>query len=509
LRLLAAVVACALTLAVAASASNPPSGASVGDVTIYPLAADRIATGLTFGNDGNLWISEAMHQGETQTPIAVISRNGAPRASFGITPTAALRIVGPDGNFWLAGSHGRQGFAVKLTPSRVVTAYPTPTLQPETMVSGPDGNVYFSFGSGVYRVTTDGVVTLLASVSEDDTGGLAVGADGNLWLREWHPDNAIARITLDGVVTVFPLNDVFESDPQGVAAGPDGNIWTTERRRNRIARVTPDGTITEFKVPRADAWPNDIVAGSDGNLWFKETGNGTTTPMLGRITPNGAITEYPLPSGLQDLYVGLLTPGSDGNVWFGSIDSTGVQGVVGRISVADPAVAYAISRDGGFAPAASSLTLGRTLQWTFYGPSVHEVADATGLGLFDSGPKSIVSSFRTSLGAAGVYSYADPLHPSLTGTITVPPAASPTSGGATTGFTITWATAAPASGRVFDVQLLRPGASGYVKWMTGTAATSAVFTPDAGPGRYVFRARLRDTNTGAKTGYAAKSISVS
>jgi streptogramin lyase len=503
--LVAAAVAVALAVAVAASASDPPSGAPVGSVTIHPLGA-RETTGLALGNDADLWITQQRFQGETQTPVVVISPTGAPRASFEIAPPSALMTVGPDGNFWLGAEptarDGADAYAVKLTPAHAVTTYPIKPVEPRGAVSAPDGNLYFYDGATVYRLTTDGTVTPLATVSEADTGGLAVGADGNLWLREWHPNIAVARITLDGTVTEFPMKGVFETDPQGIAAGPDGNIWTTERHRNRIARVAPDGTITEFMLPRDGADPNRIVAGSDGNLWFTEAPDFSIAPMVGRITPGGDVTEYPLPPHVGGGIIPMI-PGADGNVWFSDGDA------VGRITVADPAVRYAISRDAGFVPATSALELGRTVQWTFYGPSVHEVADATGLGLFDSGPKSIVSSFRVSPDAAGVYAYDDPLHPGQTGTITVQPTATPAGGGTATGFAITWATEPPAPGRVFDIQILRPGAAGYAKWMTGTTATGAGFTPDAGPGRYTFRARLRDTGTGAKTRYAAKTITVS
>ena len=31
-----------------------------------------------------------------------------------------------------------------------------------------------------------------------------------------------------------------------IAKGPDGNLWFTERSRNRIGRITPNGVITEL-----------------------------------------------------------------------------------------------------------------------------------------------------------------------------------------------------------------------------------------------------------------------
>ncbi|MGH2805462.1 MAG: virginiamycin B lyase, partial [Thermoleophilaceae bacterium] len=32
----------------------------------------------------------------------------------------------------------------------------------------------------------------------------------------------------------------------GVASGKDGNLWVTDSRTSQIARITPDGEVTEF-----------------------------------------------------------------------------------------------------------------------------------------------------------------------------------------------------------------------------------------------------------------------
>ncbi len=51
-------------------------------------------------------------------------------------------------------------------------------------------------------------------------------------------------------------------------AGPDGNLWFAEYEINKIGRITPGGTITEFLLPTAPAYPLNIATGPDGNLWF-------------------------------------------------------------------------------------------------------------------------------------------------------------------------------------------------------------------------------------------------
>jgi streptogramin lyase len=100
-------------------------------------------------------------------------------------------------------------------------------------------------------------------------------------------------------------------------SGPDGNVWLTESDANKIARVTLNGTITEFPIPTAGTFPIQIAAGPDGNLWFTE-GNFNT---IGRITTAGVVTEFPLPPPLSTAPVGSiglwgLAAGPDGNIWF-------------------------------------------------------------------------------------------------------------------------------------------------------------------------------------------------
>ena len=50
-----------------------------------------------------------------------------------------------------------------------------------------------------------------------------------------------------GAVSEFPLS--AGSAPAGVAAGPDGNVWVAEAAADRLARVTPAGSVTEFTLP--------------------------------------------------------------------------------------------------------------------------------------------------------------------------------------------------------------------------------------------------------------------
>jgi virginiamycin B lyase len=87
----------------------------------------------------------------------------------------------------------------------------------------------------------------------------------------------------------------------------------------KIGRITAQGKVVEFHLPRPSIGPGDITAGADGNLWFLELdgrmddrevdGNRVT-----RITPQGVVTEFAMPvphSGPINIAVG-----PDKNIWF-------------------------------------------------------------------------------------------------------------------------------------------------------------------------------------------------
>ena len=92
---------------------------------------------------------------------------------------------------------------------------------------------------------------------------LAVGA----------PGLAEAKPRLAGV---FDLSGT----PGQIARGPDGNIWVTisgSGLGNSLAKITPDGTVTEF-APAALVNPVGIGTGPDGNLWLTRLGGVVRVP---------------------------------------------------------------------------------------------------------------------------------------------------------------------------------------------------------------------------------------
>ena len=133
---------------------------------------------------------------------------------------------------------------------------------------------------------------------------------------------AVAAGGIGGWATSPPSCQVVEfavptadCNPHAITRGPDGNVWFTEWAGNKVGRITPAGTITEFRIP-FQSGAEDITAGPDGNVWFSEWGYGLNSDNnVGRVTPTGVITEFPVGGGAQTWPFGITT-GPDGNLWF-------------------------------------------------------------------------------------------------------------------------------------------------------------------------------------------------
>jgi streptogramin lyase len=202
----------------------------------------------------------------------------------------------------------------------------------EGIVSGPDGNRWFTESTHIGRITPAGAITEFAlPTSNSMPEALVVGPDGNLWFIE-EAAKAIGRITPQGVVTVFPLpaGDTF---PVGLAAGPDGALWFDTGLMNAsglynswIGRMTTSGKASVIYAPdpRTLASFTGLTAGPDHNLWFTEsiiTGNtsgssGKDVDRVGRLTPSGTLTLFPLSLSTNSQIVGSIVAGPDGNLWF-------------------------------------------------------------------------------------------------------------------------------------------------------------------------------------------------
>ena len=198
---------------------------------------------------------------------------------------------------------------------------------------GPDGNLWFAAGNGIGVINTSGAAQppFTAGITKAPSK-IVAGPDGNLWFSEIanpDEDQFIARITPTGTVTEYRV----PARPNDIAVGPDGKIWFTLTPAG-LTRPTPErsGARPEGGRPGRDHHllqrrhhqpARRPRAGPDGNLWF----TGGFESKVGRITTAGSVTEFPSVGGF-----GAMTAGPDGNLWF-----TEFANRIGRVTTAlDP-----------------------------------------------------------------------------------------------------------------------------------------------------------------------------
>ncbi len=276
-------------------------------------------------------------------PVRAYTVSGPDAGPYGVAS-------GPDGALWFTLVH--QGAIGRRDAAGRVTTYPV-GAGPTVITPGPDGALWFTeYGAHrVGRITVGGDAggVEVAGAAGDaeavgdagtagdagsvrwyapltaDAGpyGIAAGPDGAMWCTLSAVDR-VARIAPDGTVTEYPAPGAF---PSALVAGPDGALWCTLNQGNAVGRITTDGQGTAYPLPTEAAGPVGITAGPDGALWFVEIG-------AGQITVDGTITEYPLPDRAARPHA--ITTGPDGALWFTEWGS----GRVGRITTDGDITAY-------------------------------------------------------------------------------------------------------------------------------------------------------------------------
>jgi virginiamycin B lyase len=232
------------------------------------------------------------------------------------------------------GAAGTAGAAGSGATSDMITEFPVPGGKPYDLVSGPDGNLWFTeiVGENIGRITPAGDITeFRVPGASGNLEGITAGPDGNLWFADLGANN-VGRITPSGTITTFPTPGF---SPNGIASGPDGNLWFTAYTNAHIGTITPKGIMNNlFPVPTEGI---RIALGADRNLWFTESGGAN----IGRITPAGVVTEFPVPtvSSLSE-YIAL---GADGNLWFAESDANNI----GRITRSGAVTEFPVPTTGG------------------------------------------------------------------------------------------------------------------------------------------------------------------
>jgi uncharacterized protein (TIGR03437 family) len=226
-------------------------------------------------------------------------------------------------------------------------------VTPTRLAVDAAGNVYFSDGGDIRKITAGGLVVpvagylgdgflafhccgggdggpaLLAGVAPNPIGGMGFDPPGNLWFSDGRP--AIRRISPSGII------DTLEPFGGSLAVDPKGNVYVAART---VQRISPDGTVTQYPNTNVPNISNQlgfgIAADSSGVVY----GANNNSHIVQKIRPDGVITTLagngtagyagdggPAVDAELDSPMGVAVDAA-GNVYFGDYN----RGVVRRVS---------------------------------------------------------------------------------------------------------------------------------------------------------------------------------
>jgi streptogramin lyase len=307
-----------------------------GKITEFPLKSyggrdpkfNPRPLGLAWGFDGKLWFT-----GGTADMIRRLSPNGAIEdfntKSIEVTPTGI--VAGPDGNLWFTENSAAQIGMVTVAGTMrefPLIAEKSDAYAPAALAPAANGGLWLSKGSGEPSVgllsSTGAFRELTRAVAAP---WLTSDAHGNAWFIGSQGggtivEDRVGRLSADGTLTEYPIP---KSEYAGIAIAPDGTVWLADAGANKISKMTmPGATVVQYSVPTPNSEPRRITVDFKGNAWFSED------HKIGRVTPNGSFTEFPIANQIAQL--GQVAIDQRGTAWFvdnmwggglGSIDSTG------------------------------------------------------------------------------------------------------------------------------------------------------------------------------------------
>ncbi len=216
-------------------------------------------------------------------------------------------------------------------PSTPVIASNTSIGPPHHAAADSAGNIYFSSGNSVFKMSAAGSLSLIAGNSRagySGDGGLAVNAQlnqplgvavdgaGDVYIAD--SLNSVVRIvTPDGLINTFAGSGVpdYSGDtgpavsatlnlPHGLAVDKTGSLYIADTRNHVVRKVTADGNINTFAgnlvygygnsgdgaaaTSAQLASPTDVAINSSGNVYIADT----DSAVIRQVTTDGNIHTY-------------------------------------------------------------------------------------------------------------------------------------------------------------------------------------------------------------------------
>lgn len=243
-----------------------------GKVTIVVESPELQAScdsGFGIGPDGNLYLTPNQCM-NTSDLIQITPAGKITKVARSIPWMNALRAT-PDGQF-LGG--GYDIYEISMENFSVTVLAPTPqrNLSSDGLAVDENGNIYLACGSRsssgeVYRITPDGVTTLLAEIPKNGLSGI-----------EWWPktqeivggqlrQGGLIAVSMDGTLReIVPGNGIVT--PMGMAFSPCGDLAVANDDGGMMALFNPTGEVSWFFDYPSFTPPTPFVAfATDGTLF--------------------------------------------------------------------------------------------------------------------------------------------------------------------------------------------------------------------------------------------------
>jgi streptogramin lyase len=237
-----------------------------------PSLAER-PFGLAISGDGALWFTEWSNPARGQaSPVQLVSRLDPATLSYEshpVSPYGTPRLIspGPDDRLWFTvGSRlGAISTEGELRIFEPTWASPWQGFESNGIAISPDGLVWIGVGgrsSGLawFNPATEGWgLVHLSQIPQS----LAVTERGRVWFTSfaykkvgWYEQGEVSEIDFDG-------------SPFGIIATPSSEIWVTDFSGNRLAQLDPESGVVEryVELGTLNAEPQLLACDASGNLW--------------------------------------------------------------------------------------------------------------------------------------------------------------------------------------------------------------------------------------------------
>jgi virginiamycin B lyase len=322
-------------------------------VTIGPMVTSEL---------GPLYYAEVGGSGSSK--IGVLSSAGNQSEISLPSTDAAGKITGlaadAAGNVWIAYSPPNTkteatGMIGEISSTGNVTEFFLPRMDmPGSATLGPDGNIWVSIvnratGASLAKVTPQGKITEYPVKGATELDWLTAGRDGNLWFTD---GTKIGKMTTSGAVTEYGLTDSSGAKVDlrnaQLTSGADGNIWFLGL--GGLSNITPQGKVMTSLTPGTAL--TALSSAGDGNLWFSflpaSNNSLAQTPgaVIVRMTPTGSTTQLSDRVDTSETSVQAMTPGPDATLWVNDGGSKIKQISLASVPSFSPPIVYPTTTTG-------------------------------------------------------------------------------------------------------------------------------------------------------------------